>query len=617
MLNKLAPARDKLLIADGALGTELHRLGVPYGANLDQANLTHPKLVAEVHRSYIEAGARLIETNTFGANVIRLAQGGLATQTAEINKAAVVLARQAIKGSDAVLAGAIGPLGRSLAPVGNLSRDEAYEAFAAQAAVLAGEGVDLILLETFADLEEVMTAARAALTTGLPVLVSLAFDAEGYTAAGLSVRAAVTALAALPLLGIGANCGAGPEGISRVAAEMADLLPSEKLLCLMPSAGQPQRLAGRTVYRSGPDYFAAAAARLAGLGADIIGGCCGIGPAHIKALAGLVDGRAVTPRHTQPSAPAAAAPGLEQQCPPFLEKLKREFVCTVELSPPKGADPIALIEAARALKHAGADAVNIADGPMARVRMSSIALAHRLQEETGMESILHLTCRDRNLIGLQADLLGAAALGIRNILALTGDPPHVGDHPQATAVFDVNAAGLVKIMTELNQGRDLAGNALGRATGFAVGVAVNPLSEDSEGELGKLQAKLAAGADFCVTQPIFAPALAQGFLRRIAALGVPIVIGLWPLRSLRQTEYLSHEVPGMVIPGEALDRMRNSPADRQAETGVLIALEILETLRPLCAGACLMPGGDVDLALRMLRGIHPTAAITRGSEPMR
>ncbi|MGE5598273.1 MAG: bifunctional homocysteine S-methyltransferase/methylenetetrahydrofolate reductase [Bacteroidota bacterium] len=599
----LETARTRVLIADGAMGTELHRLGVPYGTNLDRACLTHPALVAETYRGYLAAGAKLIETNTVGAHPVRLARAGLAGELEAINRAAVRLAREAAGGAAAV-AGAIGPLGGALAPLGDLAREEAAAAFAAQAAVLAGEGVDLLLLETFADLDELRTAVEAVVGCGLPIVASLAFDAEGYTAAGVAARTAGAALARLPLAGFGANCGAGPDGLVRAAEELAPYLRPEQLFCLMPNAGLPRRQDGRTIFPNHPGYFAEAAKRLAACGANIIGGCCGTGPAHIAALTAAVGGRPVAARPAGTGAdPPLPAEGKPRRAP-FLEKLGRRFVCTVELDPPKGPDPAALIQAARAVKSAGADAVNIADGPMARVRMGSIALAHRLQEEAGIEVLLHLTCRDRNLIGLQADLLGAAALGVRNILALTGDPPGVGDHPQAKPVFDVNAAGLVRIMAGLNRGTDLAGNALGRPTEFAIGVAFNPSAEDGEAELARLAAKVEAGADFILTQPVFDPRAAEPRLRAASELGLPLMLGLWPLRSLRQAEYLAHEVPGVEIPPALLEQMRACAPERQGEAGLAAARETMAALRPLCAGACLMTGGSLPSALALLRAIR-------------
>ena len=596
-------ARARVLIADGAMGTELHRLGIPFGTNLERANLTHPDIVAQIHRSYLEAGARLIETNTFGANTVRLGRSGLAGEVEAINRAGVRIAREAAAGR-AVVAGAVGPLGRALAPLGTLSRTEAEEAFRAQVSILAEERVDLILLETFADIDELLLAGRVALETGLPVVASLAFDAEGFTAAGVSARAAAAALSGLPLLGLGANCGTGPEGMARVAEELRLHLRPEQLLCLMPNAGLPERREGRLIFPAGrPEYFAGAARRLLDLGANVIGGCCGSGPEHIAALAGAIAGLPVRPRPAPAASTPIPTPAPRAVPSPFQAKLGRKLVCTVELDPPKGPDPAPLIEAARALKRAGADAVNIADGPMARVRMGSAALAHRLQEEAGIEAVLHLTCRDRNLIGLQAELLGASTLGIRNILALTGDPPRVGDHPGATPVFDVDSIGLVRIMARLNQGLDLAGNPLGCATGFAIGVAANPTAADPAAELARLAAKFEAGAEFCLTQPVFAPEAAEDFFREAARLGRPVLLGLWPLQNLRQAEYLAHEVPGILVPAGILARMAASPPERQAEAGLELAGEIFHRLRPFCAGVCLMTGGRLEPALALLRMI--------------
>lgn len=600
----IAQARERLFIADGAMGTELRRFGLPAGANIDRACLTHPHLVVEAHQRYLAAGAELIETNSFGANPIRLGCAGLEEECAAINKAAVALARAAAGPARAVIAGAVGPLGAALAPIGNLAADEAARAFRAQIEVLAGEGVDLILLETFIDLQELVLAAEVALGTGLPVLASLAFDEEGFTAAGVSAARAAGELAGLPLVGLGANCGAGPDGLARVAEMLGPCLHPDQLLCLMPNAGLPRRQEGRTVFHTDPAYFAAAARRLHETGANIIGGCCGTGAEHIAALAGEVKGQTVRPRSKEAPPPAAPDAAEPRWLSPFLAKLGKRFVCSVELESPKGPDPSAAIQAGKALAKAGADAVNVTDGPMARVRMGSIALAHRLQEEAGIEVILHLTCRDRNLIGLQADLLGAAALGVRNVLALTGDPPKVGDHPQATAVFDVNANGLVRIMDSLNRGRDLAGNSLGRASSFCIGVAANPCAGDPEAELARLKDKFEAGADFCLTQPIFDPVLAGPFLEEVARWGKPLVAGVWPLRSLRQAEYLAHEVPGFVLPESLLQRMRDCPVEKQGETGEIAAGEILRALRPRCAGVCLMTGRDHELALRMVRMVR-------------
>jgi len=620
--------RETAVLADGAMGTLLFARGAAVGTCVEGANLEQPDDVARAHAEYVAAGAELITTNTFAANRLKLAGHDLADRLESINRVGVRLAREAARDA-AYVAASVGPTGALLRPLGPLDPREAFDIFAEQMTALSLGAPDLLLLETFGDAAEALVALDAAKRTvpGLPVLVSLSVVEDGTTAAGDDLGVAFGQLQSAGADALGVNCAVGPQALFDALAPRAAAIALP--FSVMPNAGFPENIDGRTVYRAAPEYFAMFARDFLALGAAIVGGCCGTTPDVIKAMAREVRGKAIVhtpiaPRvlapasaarppadvpaevrdrtHAGTSAPARAAT-LPTDRPPteFERKLGREFVVTVEITPPRGVDCTHALEGAQRVQEAGADAVDIADNPTARLRMSSLALAHLIRRESTLAAILHLTCRDRNLLALQSELLGAAALDVTAILALTGDPSNVGDFPRATSVFDVTAGGLTEMVHALNAGRDLAGNALGAPTRFRVGVAVNPLAADLDAEIAKFDEKCRAGADFAMTQPVYDVAAFTPFLARVGGSGVPIIVGILPLRSYRNAEYLHNEVPGMFIP-DAIRRRMESSKDGAAE-GALLACEMLAALRstPGVAGAYLMPQGRYEVVAEILQ----------------
>ncbi|HEY5094592.1 MAG TPA: bifunctional homocysteine S-methyltransferase/methylenetetrahydrofolate reductase [Candidatus Eremiobacteraceae bacterium] len=622
--------RRSAILADGAMGTLLFARGAATGTSVEGANLDRPDDVLRAHAEYLSAGAELITTNTFAANRLKLAAHDLGGRLEAINAAGVRLARTATNG-DAYVAASVGPTGALLRPLGPLDSGEAFDIFAEQIAALAGGAPDLILLETFGSVGEALVALDAAKRTApsQPVLVSLSVVEDGTTPAGDDLGVAFARLREAGADALGVNCAVGPQALFDALAPHAGEI--DLPYSVMPNAGFPENIDGRTVYRAAPDYFAMYARDFVALGAAIVGGCCGTTPDVIRAMASEVRDKPLAPRTKQPrpravetSRPPSDAgsvrvresahmrgaargathisslPG-DRPLTAFERKLGREFVVTVEIAPPRGVDCSAALDGAKLIEDAGADAVDIADNPTARLRMSSLALAHLIRRETSLAAILHLTCRDRNLLALQSELLGAAALDITAILALTGDPSNIGDFPRATSVFDVTAAGLTEMVHALNAGRDLAGNALGAPTRFRVGVAVNPLAADPAAEFAKFEEKRDAGADFVMTQPIYDVAALAPFLARSIAAGVPLLVGVLPLRSYRNAEYLHNEVPGMFIPDAVRRRMRSS--NDAAMEGAALASELLVALRetPGVAGAYIMPQGRYDIVAEILR----------------
>lgn len=589
-------------LADGAMGTELLRRGYPQDVPLELANLTHPELVQSIHEGYLASGAQLLETNTFGANPLKLSGYGLEGKTEEIIREGVRLARSVAQGKAYVL-GSVGPLGKPVGEGFGVSDDTARECYRRQIGALLEAGVDAVLFETMASTHEVHCALEVleSLDNSIPYLVQFSFLPDGTTPYGENVLQVVTFLRGLRACCVGLNCGSGPQDAVGILQAFARHLPGP--FSVQPNAGYPQIIQGRMVYGASPEYFASFAGTFRSLKAKILGGCCGTTPAHIRALAQtLREHRApvVTevfelreePRKETPLTPSTLA-----------EKLGKQFVVTVEINPPKGANLTRVKEGVRLLKEAQVDAVNISDSPMARVRISPIALAHILKEELGVESIVHFTCRDRNLISLQSELLGAAALGVQNILALTGDPPSVGDHPFARPVFDVNSEGLVQILTRLNQGTDFAGNPLGQATNFTIGVALNPGATDLEAEMERLKRKIDYGAHFILTQPIYDPETLRRFLERFSGALPPLLGGILPLRSARHAEFLHHEVPGITIPEHYRLRMAQA-VDPKAE-GIAIACEIVARIQDLVSGIYLMPPFEkYDMAVEVIKSFR-------------
>jgi methionine synthase I (cobalamin-dependent)/5,10-methylenetetrahydrofolate reductase len=597
------------LVCDGAMGTLLHARGIPFAHCFDELNLSNPDLVRQVHLDYIAAGADIIETNTFGANRIRLAGHGFEAAVRGINRQGAKLARDAreIAGADVLVAGAMGPTGKPLTPIGTLTPEEARAAFRQQAEALLEGGVDLFIVETMRTIEEVGEAVRAIRETcDLPIVAQMAFTEEGRTFGGMTAADVVRALEAMGVDVVGANCSIGPHDIEPVVAEL--LATATRPVSVQPNAGRPQLVGGRFVYVTDPAYFARYAREFVEAGVRMVGGCCGTTPTHIAAIAqaiGDLTGRerhpivVVRERELEPEKEPEEEPPSE-----FARKLGKQFAISVELDPPRGTNPGKLIDGARLLHQHGVDAVNIADSPMARVRMSCIAVASLLQRQVGIETVLHYTCRDRNLMGMQSDLLGAHALGIRNVLAITGDPPMVGDYPNATAVYDVDSIGLVKILAALNSGADQAGNKIGRPTSFLIGVAVNPMAEDLDHEIGRLEAKVASGACFSFTQPLYDLRSLTEFRNRTEHITIPIFLGLLPLHSHRHTEFLHNEVPGIIIPERTRERMRLAGEEGRRE-GVRACRELLLEARESVAGAYIMPSfGRYETALEVIEGVR-------------
>ena len=608
---RAALARD-VLLADGAMGTLL----VSRGSSAEQAksplNVTDPSTVREVHDDYRDAGARILTTNTWDANRVKLTTHEWADSLEKINREGVRIAREAASGELVFVAGSIGPLGALLKPYGSLTLSGVRELFEEQARVLLEAGVDLVLLETFGSLLEAAEAVRAVrgLSGEIPIVAEMTFLAEGRTAFG---EGAAHALATLALAGadaVGMNCTLGPQETHEIFKGLSESVSAP--LSVMPNAGYPTVVHGRNVYLSSPDYLREYAAAFADAGAAIIGGCCGTSPEHIRAMAKAVAGR----ERKVPTGRASiiVEVPVEHVAPQSLEtsRLKRKladpgsFVVTAEVEPPRGVDASAAIDGARLLKASGVDAVNVTDNPMARLRMSSIAVAALVQRETGLDAIVQITTRDRNVLGLQSDLLGAAGLSLKALLCLGGDPLKIGDYPQAKQVSEVDVLGLLRIARSLNSGSDLAGNAIGAPTSFAIGCAANPAAADLEVECSKLRAKIEAGAAFAQTQPVYDLGALERFLRREEARAIPLLIGLIPLRSLKQTMFFANEVPGVVVPEATQNRMR-AAADRGPEhekaEGLAIARELAAGIAGLCRGLHIMPMAKYNLLPEILAAL--------------
>jgi len=611
-----------VVLADGAMGTQLYARGIPFDQCFDELNLSAVELVRGIHLDYIASGAELVETNTFGANRFKLAAHGLSDRVGDFNRAGAVLARQAVElsGRPAFVAGSMGPIGRPMAPLGAASAEEVREAYTEQAEALAAGGVDVLILETFTDLRELLEAVRAVRrAVALPLIAQMTFTQEGKTLLGHGPREIAEALERAGADVVGANCSMGSQGILEVIAQMAQFVHRAKLSA-MPNAGFPAYVGGRYMYVSTPEYMADHARQMVALGVRLIGGCCGTTPEHIAAIRDAV--RDTSARLPIPGAGAVAVgaavverPVVEPEiaakpaAPSTLaKKLGSTFVVTVEVQPPRGIHDRREIEAGRRLREAGVDAIDVADNPMARLRMSPWAMSSRIQSEVGVETILHFTTRDRNLVRLQSDLLAVHALGIRNLLVLRGDPPQMGDYPNATAVSDVKPSGLVRLIKEFNRGRDVAGNAIGAPTAFTVGVALNLTARDLHREAQVLDQKVRAGADFICTMPVYEPEALDRFFQIAGRLPLPLIVGVLPLVSHRHAEFLHNELPGLSIPSWVRERLRQASDPRQE--GVRQAAEFIEAVRARIGGVYLVPSfgryeGVIELA-RLARARVPT-----------
>ena len=626
--NLLARLLDpaQVVVFDGAMGTMLYARGVFINQCYDELNVRSPELVRSVHEAYVKAGAEVIETNSFGANRLKLAQYGLEGLTVELNRSAARIAREAA-GDDVLVAGAVGPLGVRLEPFGPTGKDEARAVFAEQLRALHEGGVDVFLFETFGDVAEIEQAILAAreVAPETPVIAQMTIGADGHTPYGASPEDVVRALDAAGADVIGLNCSVGPQGILEAIERMAPL--TTRKLSAMPNAGMPRDVGGRSMYMASPEYMASYARHLIQAGAKIVGGCCGTTPEHIRAMAqGIrplaprvrVESTRGAPPKTNDGAPAAAEhhpsaaagtattpAGVEV---PFAERsrfagkiARHEFVTSVEIVPPRGVDASRLLGDARTLRDAGVDAINVPDGPRAQSRMSAIATSVLIEQQVGIESVCHYCCRDRNLLGMLSDLLGASALGLRNLLIITGDPPKMGPYPDATAVFDIDAIGLTNLVAGLNRGMDPGGNPIGTPTRYAIGVGVNPAALDPAHELRRFHWKVEAGAEYAITQPVFDVAQLEKFLRTIEDVRIPIIAGIWPLVSVRNAEFLANEVPGVTVPDAVIARMRRAnerSKDHAVAEGIAIAREMLDQVRGSVQGAQVSaPFGKVALAL--------------------
>ncbi|MFI5234796.1 MAG: bifunctional homocysteine S-methyltransferase/methylenetetrahydrofolate reductase [Gemmatimonadales bacterium] len=593
--------------ADGAMGTMLYARGAFLNVCYDELSRLRPDLVREIHAEYVRAGAELIETNTFGANPLKLAHYGLADETEALNAGSARLAREAAQ-DQALVLGAIGPLGVRMEPFGETGFDEAEAAFAYQVTGLIDGGVDGFILETFSDVQELSAAVRAVQRLSpLPIIAQMTVGTDGRTAYGTEPAAFGPAIAALGVAALGVNCSVGPHGVLEAIEQLAKVV--ELPLSAMPNAGLPREVGDRKIYMASPEYVGGYAKRLAEAGARIIGGCCGTTPEHIREIAQFI--RSTSPRRSSVTVRTAAQTPAAEPIPlaersRFGARLARgEFVTTVEIVPPKGIDPAPMLAQVRALAAAGVDAVNVPDGPRAQSRMGAILAGLIVQRETGIEPVVHYTCRDRNLLGMLSDLLGAAASGLRNLLIITGDPPKMGPYPDATAVFDIDSIGLTNLVSRLNHGLDPGGNAIGGPTSFVIGVGVNPTAPDLDRELRRLAWKVEAGAEYAMTQPVFDLDQLDRFLKRVEGFKIPVIAGLWPLVSLRNAEFLANEVPGVTVPDAVLARMRRASAggkEAALAEGVLIAREMLAEVRHRVRGVQVAaPLGRADVAVEVLR----------------
>lgn len=613
----LTPFLDRIrqtqpLLGDGAMGTLLHQHGTEIGACFDALNLTHPQQVAAVHRAYIEAGADVIETNTFGANRYKLAKHGLETRVGEINWAAAQLARKVIAASfreDVYLAGSVGPLGVRLKPFGRIKAEDARAAFHEQIAGLAQGGVDLIILETFSDRMELLEALAAAQEAApkLPVVAQMTFGGDDRTLLGDLPAQVACDLVKAGADVIGVNCGGGPEQLSRILGLMRQAVP-EAIISAMPNAGYPQSIGGRVMYPATTDYFADYALTFKALGAKLIGGCCGTTPEHIAAMRGALDNPALPLPEIHVLDPVGDESAMVPERPTELARklAAGRFVVTVEMHPPRSFVPAKLLAAARLLQEAGADVLDVADSPTARMRMSPWAVCHFLQTQLHIETILHFPTRGRNLLRVQGDLLAAHALGLRNLFVVMGDPTRIGDYPEAMDNYDVAPSSLIGVVKhKMNSGVDQAGNSIGQPTSFTVGCALNMFADDLDKEINTLLKKLENGADFALGQAVFDVRGIEKFHARYreitgADFNLPVLMGLMPLYSLKHAQFLHNEIPGITIPDPIMKRIEDA-GETAPEAGVQIAQELLRDMRGLVAGAYIIPAfGHYELAAEVI-----------------
>ena len=628
---------ERIVLFDGAMGTMLYQKGVFINQCYDELSVRSPELIRDIHRQYVKAGAEVLETNSFGANRMKLAQHGLAAQVAELNQAAAALARDAADaaGRPVLVAGAVGPLGVRLEPYGPTSADEARAAFREQMEALRAGGADLFILETFSDLHEIGQAIRAAreVDPAMPVVAQMTIGADYRTTYGANAEDVARALDGFGADVIGLNCSVGPQIILECIEKMAPV--TRRKLSAQPNAGMPREVGGRSMYMASPEYMASYARHLIHAGAKVLGGCCGTTPEHIRSMCEGV--RPLNPRLGSqesgigtrgPGSPTGEARDIPAKALPavvpfaqrsrFAAKIAAdEFVTSVEIVPPRGVDATRMLADVRRLKEAGVDAVNVPDGPRAQSRMGALLTSVLIEQQVGIETVTHYACRDRNLLGMLSDLLGASAIGLRNLLVITGDPPKMGPYPDATAVFDIDSIGLTNLVRNLNRGLDPGGNVIGAPTRFAIGVGVNPAALDLAHEVHRFEWKVDAGAEYAITQPVFDPVQLERFLEATRHVRIPIIAGIWPLVSVRNAEFLANEVPGISVPDDVIARMRRAAMtskEHATAEGIAIAREMLVRVRSSVQGVQVSaPFGKVELALEVFSDlVRPTTDAATG-----
>jgi homocysteine S-methyltransferase len=603
----------RIMVADGAMGTMLYSRGVFINRCYDELNLSGADLVRQIHQEYVKAGAEILETNTFGATRPRLAAFGLAEKLNGINQAGVRIARE-VAGDSAYVAGAVGPLGVRIEPLGPTSFEEARGYFREQIDALLEAGIDLLILETFSNLDELREAilsAREAAGPDFAVIAQVTIDDFGNLPGGADTERFTRQLNDWPCDAIGINCSVGPKTMLETAEKMMAI--SAKPVSIMPNAGNPVRIEGRNIYLGSPEYMAQYARRMIWSGVKIVGGCCGTTPEHIKLIRS--EARSLQPVQTRVRVtveePKAKAQAMAKA--PVADKSQlgaklaaREFVAFVEILPPRGVDPSREIAGAKLCRDAGIDCINVPDGPRASARMSAQVTCQMIQQHAGIEAVLHFCCRDRNILGIQSELLGAHCAGVRNLICITGDPPRMGTYPDATAVFDVDAIGLANIVNNLNRGLDIGGNPMGSQTALLLGVGANPGALNMEEEIRRLEWKVEAGAEYIVTQPVFDLCLLEQFLKRIDHVRIPVICGIWPLTSYRNAEFMVNELR-VPVPEPLMERMRRvDNAEKAREEGVAIAREMVERVRGMVEGVQLSaPFGRYQMAIDVAAAIGP------------
>ncbi len=613
----LSRLKEGPVLCDGAMGTLLYSKGIFINRCYDELNLSQPDLIRSIHADYLQAGAEVIETNTFGANSFRLARHGLVDHLRDINIAGASLARAAAdhdaakRGLQPWVAGSVGPLGIRIEPLGKIAREEARAAFVQQISALVEGGVDLLILETMGYLEEVHQAILAAreVDPKIPVVAQVTIDEEGNCLDGSTPETFATKLTEWGADVVGCNCSVGPvamlEAMERVRRVTS--LPTSA----QPNAGMPRSVEGRNIYLCSPEYMASYARKFVRSGVLFVGGCCGTTPEHIRAMRSALRSSEAKTSFQVGTAPraesAVVVPPLEKRSRLGAKLARGEFATLVEIVPPKGTNVTKELDGAKFLKSMGVDAINIPDSPRASARMSNQALSLLVQQQVGIEAVLHYTCRDRNVLSIQSDLLGASALGLRNLICITGDPPKLGSYPDATAVFDVDSIGLINIVHNLNRGLDIGGNEIGAPTAFVIGAGANPGAPDLDEEIRRFEYKVEAGAEFCVTQPVFDLDLLETFLRRIESARIPVIAGIWPLTSVRNAEFMKNELR-VSVPDEVMARMsRAAGAEAARAEGIAIARQMLVALRDVVDGVQISaPFGRYPVSIDVLEALGST-----------